>query len=147
MAHEAGYTQVLWLDGLLRRDIEEVGSMNIFFVMDGELVTPALTGSILPGVTRDSVLGLARSWQIPVSERTIGIDEVFSAHDSGKLREVFGAGTAAVISPVGELRYGDRAIVLNNGEVGPMARKFYKAITDIQYGLADDPFDWVYNIE
>ncbi|MBW1990113.1 MAG: branched-chain amino acid aminotransferase, partial [Deltaproteobacteria bacterium] len=142
-AHEKGYTQVLWLDGVKREMVEEVGSMNIFFVMDGELVTPALSGSILPGITRDSVIRLAKHWGIPVSERPVSIEEVFSAHESGKLSEVFGTGTAAVISPVGELRYGDRVIHIGNGEVGPVAQKFYDAITDIQYGRAEDPLGWV----
>ena len=107
MAHQAGYTQVLWLDGVEQKYVEEVGSMNIFFVIDNELITPMLNGSILPGITRDSVLLLARQWGLKVSERKISIDEVMSAHDSGTLTEIFGSGTAAVISPVGELKYND----------------------------------------
>jgi branched-chain amino acid aminotransferase len=142
-AHDQGYTQVLWLDGVERRFIEEVGSMNIFFVLGGTLVTPALNGSILPGITRDSVIKLARRWGMPVEERAVSIDEIFDAQAAGKLDECFGTGTAAVISPVGELKYGERAITISGNQVGPMARKFYDAITGIQYGLAKDPFGWI----
>jgi len=141
-AHNQGYTQVLWLDGVERRYVEEVGSMNIFFVIDDEIVTPALSGSILAGITRDTVIRLAAKWGKPVSERRISIDEVVAAHDSGKLQECFGSGTAAVISPVGMIRYKDREIKLGNGEVGPWARKFFDTITDIQYGRAEDPDGW-----
>jgi len=145
-AHKEGYTQVLWLDGVEQKHIEEVGSMNIFFVMDNVLVTPALNGSILPGITRDSVLKLARSWEMSVSERKIAIDEIFNTHGSGRLQEVFGSGTAAVISPVGEIKYGKRSIKINNEKVGPIAQKFYSAITDIQYGKIKDPFGWIEKI-
>jgi branched-chain amino acid aminotransferase len=126
-----------------RRYIEEVGSMNIFFVIDGELVSPALQGSILPGVTRDTVLQLGRMWGLKVAERRIAIDEVLKAQETGKLQEVFGSGTAAVISPVGQIRYADRLITVGDGRVGPLARRFYQAITDIQYGRAEDPNGWV----
>jgi branched-chain amino acid aminotransferase len=142
-AHEAGFTQVLWLDGVERKYIEEVGSMNIFFVLGGEIVTPALQGSILPGITRDSVLQMGRMWGLKVSERRISIDEVLQASETGKLEEVFGSGTAAVISPVGQIRYGSRDITVGDGKVGPVARRLYKAITDIQYGRAEDPRGWV----
>ena len=142
-AQQAGFTQVLWLDGVERRYIEEVGSMNIFFVIDNEIITPELTGSILPGVTRDSVLKLAKQWNLKVSERKISIDEVFEAHAKGGLTEIFGTGTAAVISPVGELKYREDTITIGDGKVGPMAQRFYSAITEIQYGAAPDPFDWI----
>ncbi len=142
-AHQHGYTQVLWLDGIERKYIEEVGAMNIFFVINGELITPMLTGSILPGVTRDTVLALARKWDIKVTERKISIDEVFDAHKSGKLEEIFGSGTAAVISPVGEIKYGDTVITVGKGSVGSMANKFYKTISDIQYGNTEDPAGWI----
>lgn len=142
-AHAAGYTQVLWLDGVEHRFLEEVGSMNIFFVIDDELVTPMLHGSILPGITRDSVISLAKSWDEKISERRISIDELMEAQAAGKLKEVFGAGTAAVISPVGEIKYGDKVITIANGQVGPVAKKYYKAITDIQYGRAEDPMAWI----
>ena len=142
-AHDAGFTQVLWLDGVERKYIEEVGAMNIFFVIGGELITPALQGSILPGITRDTVLQLGRMWGLKVSERRIGIEEVLNANASGKLEEVFGSGTAAVISPVGQIKYGERAVTVGDGKVGALAKRFYKAITDIQYGRAEGPQGWV----
>jgi branched-chain amino acid aminotransferase len=146
-AHDAGYTQVLWLDGVEQRYVEEVGSMNIFFVIDNQLITPALNGSILPGITRDSVLKLARQWNLPAVERKITIDEVMAAHEAGTLNEIFGSGTAAVISPVGQLQYEDRVIVIREGTVGPVAQKFYDAITDIQYGRSDDPMGWIEHLD
>ncbi len=142
-AHEAGYTQVLWLDGVERKYLEEVGSMNIFFVIDNEIITPELNGSILPGITRNSVIALAEKWQDKICEKKISIDELLDAHASGKLQEVFGAGTAAVISPVGEIKYGDKVITIGGGKVGPVAKKYYNAITDIQYGRAEDPMGWI----
>ncbi len=142
-ASQQGYTQVLWLDGVEQRYVEEVGSMNIFFVIDGELVTPALNGSILPGVTRDSVIALSRLWNIPCSERRIAIDEIIEAQKQGRDVEIFGTGTAAVISPVGVINYNEEEVVINNNEVGPVTRKFYDALTDIQYGRAEDPLGWI----
>ena len=142
-ALEAGYSQVLWLDGVEQKYLEEVGSMNIFFVIDDEIVTPQLNGSILPGITRDSVIKLANHWNDKASERKIGIDELMQAHSSGKLQEVFGAGTAAVISPVGEIKYGDQVISIAGGQVGPVAQKYYDAITGIQYGKDEDQLGWV----
>ena len=142
-AHKAGYTQVLWLDGVEQKYVEEVGAMNIFFVIDDELITPALSGSILPGITRDSVLELGRTWGLKVSQRKISIDEVMAAHVSGHLKEIFGSGTAAVISPVGELKYEDRVITVGDGQVGPLAHKFFEAIQDIQYGTIEGPSGWV----
>jgi branched-chain amino acid aminotransferase len=146
-AHEAGYTQVLWLDGVEQKYLEEVGSMNIFFVIDDEIVTPELNGSILPGVTRKSVIELAKHWNQKVSERKVSIDELFEAHAAGKLREVFGSGTAAVISPVGLIKYGDQVITINDNQTGPVAQKLYNAITDIQYGKAEDPLGWVVAVD
>lgn len=142
-AHAAGYTQVLWLDGVEQKYLEEVGSMNIFFVIGDELVTPELNGSILPGITRKSVVELAKHWGEKVSERKISIDELMQAHRSGDLKEVFGAGTAAVISPVGQIKYRDEVITITDNQVGPIAKKYYKAITDIQYGKAEDPMGWI----
>jgi len=147
VAKKAGYTQVLWLDAVEHRYIEEVGTMNICFIIDDVVVTPALTGSILAGITRDSVLTLARHWGIKVAERPITIDEVMEAHKNGALQEVFGTGTAAVISPVSHLAWHDEVIQIGEGGVGPMAHKFYEAITDIQYGRAEDPFGWVVPVE
>jgi branched-chain amino acid aminotransferase len=142
-AHQAGYTQVLWLDGVEQKYIEEVGAMNIFFVIDDEIITPELNGSILHGITRASVIALAKKWKYKMTERRISIDEVMEAHNSGKLQEVFGAGTAAVVSPVGELKYGDKVIDISGGKVGPMASKFFKALTDIQYGREKDTMGWI----
>ncbi|WP_319406745.1 branched-chain amino acid aminotransferase [uncultured Desulfosarcina sp.] len=142
-AHKAGYTQVLWLDGVEQKYVEEVGAMNIFFVIGDELITPMLSGSILPGITRDSVIHLGRSWGMKVSERKISIDEVIDAHASGQLKEIFGSGTAAVISPVGELKYEDTVITVGDGQVGPIAHKFFRAIQDIQDGTMEGPRGWV----
>ena len=142
-AHEEGYTQVLWLDGVERKYVEEVGTMNIFFVIDDELVTPELNGSILSGITRDSVLALAKSWGVKVSERKISIDEVISAHEAGKLQEIFGSGTAAVISPVGQLKYGGKVITLGDGGVGPLSEKMFNTLTDMQYGITQDTMGWI----
>jgi branched-chain amino acid aminotransferase len=142
-AHDAGYTQVLWLDGVEQKYLEEVGSMNIFFVIDDEIITPALNGSILPGITRKSVIELAKHWNEKVSERKISIDELMQAHTAGRLKEVFGAGTAAVISPVGQIKYKDQVITINDNQTGPVAKKYYQAITDMQYGKADDPMGWI----
>jgi branched-chain amino acid aminotransferase len=147
VAQKAGYTQVLWLDAVEFRYIEEVGTMNILFVIDGELVTPPLGGSILAGITRDSVLTLARHWNIPVAERRITINEVMEAHKSGSLQELFGSGTAAVISPVSHLAWRDKVITVGDGGVGPVAQRFYDAITDIQYGRGEDSFGWIVPIE
>jgi branched-chain amino acid aminotransferase len=146
-AHQAGYTQVLWLDGVEQKYVEEVGSMNIHFVIDQEIVTPQLNGSILSGVTRDSVLALARHWGMPAREGRISIDEVFAAHESGRLTEVFGSGTAAVISPVGELKYEEKRITIGKGQVGPVARRLFDTIMDIQYGRAEDPLGWIEAVE
>ncbi len=145
-AHKEGYTQVLWLDGVEQNFVEEVGSMNIFFVIDDEIVTPVLNGSILPGITRNSVIQLAKSWEMKVSERQIGIEEIMEAHGSGKLTEIFGSGTAAVISPVGELKYEDKLISVGDGEVGPVAGRLYRSIMDIQYGKSEDPMGWVVKV-
>ena len=142
-AHKQGYTQVLWLDGIEQEYIEEVGAMNIFFVIKGELITPMLTGSILPGITRDSVISLAKMWGIKVSERRIGISEVIDVHAAGELDEIFGSGTAAVISPVGEIKYGDTVLTVSDGKVGEMAKKFYKELTDIQYGKTKVQVGWI----
>jgi branched-chain amino acid aminotransferase len=142
-AHDEGYTQVLWLDGVTQEYVEEVGSMNIFFVIGGEIITPELSGSILPGITRDSVIHLARSWGLSVVERKISITEVLEAHASGSLKEIFGSGTAAVISPVGELKYGDAVISIGDGGVGPISNRLFNAIQDIQYGKAEDTLGWI----
>jgi len=145
-AQKKGYTQVLWLDGVERRYIEEVGTSNIFFVLDDTLVTPPLAGTILPGVTRDSVLQLVRDWDYRVEERPIAIDELFEAHAQGRLREAFGTGTAAVISPVGELCYRDECIEINGGQTGALAQRLFEELQDIQYGRRPDPHGWVVRV-
>ena len=142
LANKDGYTQVMWLDGVELKYIEEVGSMNIFFQIGDEIITPELNGSILSGVTRDSVIKLAESWGIKVVERKISIDEVYTAHANGELKEVFGSGTAAVISPVGKIKYNGNEISIGDGGVGPLSAKLFKELMAIQYGDADDPFDW-----
>jgi branched-chain amino acid aminotransferase len=146
-AHHKGYTQVLWLDGVERKYIEEVGSMNIAFVIDNELVTPSLNGSTLAGITRDTVLQLARDWGIRVAERQISIDEVFTAVKNGRLSEVFGMGTAAVISPVCELAYKEEKLAIGDGKVGPLAQRLFDDISAIQRGLKPDPHGWVAEIK
>ncbi len=145
-AKHAGYTQVLWLDGVHRKYIDEVGTMNIMVKIGDEIVTPPLTGAILPGVTRDSALGLMREWGLSVSERQISIDEVWEASRRGTLREVWGTGTAAVISPVGELAYRGERLVINDGRIGELTRKLYDAIVAIQYGEAPDTHTWLVEV-
>lgn len=141
-----GYTQVLWLDGLEKKYIEEVGSMNVFFKIDGEIVTPALTGSILHGITRDSVIKMLQHWGFPVIERKISMEELAEAHTEGRLEEAFGTGTAAVISPIGQLYWEDKEYVINEGITGEVSKKLYDTLTGIQYGKVEDPFDWIEKI-
>jgi branched-chain amino acid aminotransferase len=141
-AREHGCTQVLWLDACERTYVEEVGTSNIFFQIDDTLITPPLSGSILGGITRNSVIKLAQSWNIAVEERPISISEVIEASQNGTLRESFATGTAAVISPVGELVYNDAPYPLNGGETGPLSIRLFKELQAIQYGRAADPFGW-----
>jgi branched-chain amino acid aminotransferase len=141
-----GYAQILWLDAKENKYVEEVGSMNIFFKIKGEVVTPKLNGSILPGVTRDSVIQLLKYWNIPVHEAKISIEEVYAAHGRGELEEVFGAGTAAVISPVGELNWNDHTIVINDYKIGQLSQDLYDEMTGIQLGKKEDPFNWTVNV-
>lgn len=141
-AEEAGFSQVLWLDGVYRKYIEEVGSMNVLFKVDGQIITPALTGSVLPGITRRSCLELLRDWGVPVCERLITAQELFDAADSGKLEEAFGSGTAAVVSPIGEMRWGDRIAVINGGNIGHLTKRLYDTLTGIQWGTDPDPYGW-----
>ena len=141
-AHDAGYSQVLWLDGVERKYIEEVGAMNIFFKIAGKIITPSLNGSILPGITRNSVLQLCRNWGYEVEERKISADELLEAQANGTLEECFGTGTAAVISPVGKLRYKDDVMTIAGGEIGPVSQKLYDTITGIQTGRLPDENGW-----
>lgn len=145
-AHNQDYEQVLWLDGVEQKYIEEVGSMNIFFVIDGEVITPELTGSVLPGITRKSALEICRKKGYKVSERRITIQEVAKAYDEGKLDEVFGTGTAAVISPVGHLKWGDKIMTINNNEIGPISQTLYDTMTGIQWGKIPDEYGWIVKI-
>ncbi|MCJ8006483.1 branched-chain amino acid aminotransferase [Lederbergia wuyishanensis] len=146
-AEADGYSQVLWLDGKEHKYIEEVGSMNVFFKINGEVVTPELNGSILEGITRKSVLELLNYWEIPVAERKISIDEIFQAYHAGELEEAFGTGTAAVISPIGELSWHGEKIIINNGKTGELSKKIYDSLTGIQTGAVEDPFGWRVNVE
>ena len=146
-AMKQGYTQVLWLDGVTLKNIEEVGTMNIFINMKDEIVTPKLNGSILPGITRKTVIQLLQEWDMNIVERDISIDEVMEKYDSGDLLGVFGTGTAAVISSVGWLTFKDKKMVINNGEAGELALKLFNEITSIQYGIKEDRHGWIYKVE
>ncbi|MGN1416464.1 MAG: branched-chain amino acid aminotransferase [Oscillospiraceae bacterium] len=146
-AEKQGYTQVLWLDGVERKYIEEVGTMNVFFAFENEIVTPALQGSILSGITRMSSIEMLRDMGYTVNERRLGIEEVFDAAAKGTLKEVFGTGTAAVISPVGQLKWGDKVIEINNGEIGEISQKLYDNLTGIQWGKIPDKFNWTVAID
>ena len=141
-AEEHGCEQTLWLDGVERKYIEEVGSMNICFKIDGKIVTPMLNGSILPGVTRDSVITLCKDFGYEVEERKVSLDELMKAADSGKLEECFGTGTACVISPVGYLVNKDKKIVINEGKIGSLSQKLYDTLTGIQYNKLEDKHNW-----
>ncbi len=146
-AAKKGYQQVLWLDAVERRYIEEVGAMNIAFVYEGKrIVTPALSGSILPGITRDSVLRLAPDLGYPISEERLDVDTVLADIRSGKITEAFGIGTAAVIAPVGIFGTDDEQVIVGDSKPGPVAMHLYKALTDIQYGRVADPYGWTYTI-
>ncbi len=142
-AHKQDYEQVLWLDGVEQKYVEEVGSMNIFFVIDGKIVTPALTGSVLPGITRKSAIEVCKKRGYEVEERRISIEEVAKAYDDGKLDEVFGTGTAAVISPVGHLKWNDKIMTINDNKIGPVSQMLYDTMTGIQWGTIPDEFGWV----
>ncbi|MGI6029286.1 MAG: branched-chain amino acid aminotransferase [Candidatus Heteroscillospira sp.] len=142
-AAEEGYTQVLWLDGVERKYIEEVGSMNVMFKINGKIVTPELTGSVLPGITRKSCIELLKDWGYEVEERHLSIDELIEAAEDGTLEEAWGTGTAAVVSPIGEIHYMDASHVVNAGNIGPVTQKLYDTITGIQWGKIEDPHNWV----
>ena len=146
-AEQAGYSQVLWLDGIERKYIEEVGAMNVMFKIDGEIVTPALTGSILPGITRKSILQILRDEGAKVSERLLSIDELIEALENGKLEEGWGCGTAAVVSPIGQLFYNGKTYTINNGKIGETTQHLYDTLTGIQWGKIADTRGWVYPIK
>ncbi|MBE1555574.1 branched-chain amino acid aminotransferase [Sporosarcina limicola] len=146
IADRKGYSQVLWLDGVERKYIEEVGSMNVFFKINGEVITPALNGSILDGITRKSIIQLLNHWNVPVTERKISMEEIRSAQQEGTLEEAFGTGTAAVISPIGEFNWSDEKLVVNSGETGELSKKLYETLTGIQKGDLEDPFGWTFEV-
>jgi len=146
-ASRLGCAQVLWLDGVHRKYVEEVGSMNVFFRIGDTVVTPALTGSFLEGVIRDSVLRMLDHWQVAVEERAITIDEIAEAHRGGTLKEIFGTGTAAVISPVGELHWQGERLTIGDGTTGELSTKLYDALTGFQTGRLPDPFGWMVSID
>jgi len=145
-AQKIGYTQVLWLDAIEQKYIEEVGTMNIFVRFKDEIATPKLSGTILPGVTRDSAIQILKDWGMKITERNVSIDEVTAAYKNGNLVSIFGTGTAAVISPVGWLKYKDMEMTINNGEPDDLSLKLFDAITSIQYGLAEDKHNWITHV-
>ncbi len=146
-AKKKGYSQVLWLDAQERKYIEEVGTMNVFFKINGEIITPPLGGTILAGITRDSSIKLMQSWGYKVSERNLSVDDIFKAYKDGTLEEAFGTGTAAAISPIGKLNLNGDEIMLNNNEIGPVSRRLYDELMGIQYGNIPDPFGWTIEVK
>ena len=145
-AEQQGYSQVLWLDGVERKYIEEVGAMNVMFKINGEIVTPKLTGSILPGITRKSCIELLQSEGIEVSERLLSVDELAQAMTDGTLEEAWGCGTAAVISPIGELCYKEHKYIVNNNKIGELSQHLYDTVTGIQWGEIEDKFGWTVEV-
>lgn len=145
-ANKKGYSQVLWLDGVERKYIEEVGAMNVMFKIDGEIVTPELTGSILPGITRKSCIEVLKNLGYKVSERLLSVDELISAMENGRLEEAWGCGTAAVVSPIGRLMYQDKEYIINGEKIGEVTQKLYDILTGIQWGKVEDSYGWIYKI-
>ena len=145
-AEKKGYTQVLWLDGVHRKYIEEVGAMNVMFKVAGKILTPDLNGSVLPGITRRSCIQLLKDWGYEVEERRISAQELFDAAENGTLEEAWGTGTAAVVSPIGELAEGDKKVTINNNEIGPVTQRLYDELTGIQWGRVADPHNWITKI-
>ncbi|MBO7214230.1 MAG: branched-chain amino acid aminotransferase [Clostridia bacterium] len=145
-AEDKGYSQVLWLDGVERKYIEEVGAMNVMFKINGKIVTPMLSGSILPGITRMSCIEVLKSKGFTVEERLLSIDELLDAMKTGALEEAFGCGTAAVISPIGELMYDGVKYPVSNGQIGEVTQMLYDTLTGIQWGKVEDTFGWIYKI-
>jgi branched-chain amino acid aminotransferase len=142
IAKKMGYTQVLWLDAVERKYVEEVGTSNMFFLIGDELITSPLTGSILPGITRASVIQLAKSWGMKVTERRVSMDELLASIAAGTLKEAFASGTAAVVSPVGQIYYREKEYLIGGGKTGQLTEKLYNEILRIQYGEQEDPFGW-----
>ena len=145
-AEKQGYSQVLWLDGVHRKYIEEVGSMNVMFKVSGKILTPDLNGSVLPGVTRRSCIQLLKDWGFEVEERRISADELFQAAENGTLEEAWGTGTAAVVSPIGELARGDEKVTVSGNKIGPVTQRLYDELTGIQWGRLPDPHGWTVKV-
>ena len=141
-AEKKGFSQVLWLDGVERKYIEEVGSMNVMFKINNTIVTPKLTGSVLPGVTRRSCIQILKDWGYNVEERLISVDEIGEAMKNGTLEEAWGCGTAAVVSPIGLLEYKGENYTINNGKIGEVTQKLYDELTGIQWGEKEDKYNW-----
>lgn len=146
LALAEGYEQVLWLDAIERKYIEEVGAMNVFFKIENKVVTPKLQGSILPGVTRSSVIEILQDWNVDIEERPISIEELIDTYDAGLLKEAWGTGTAAVISPIGELKYKDKILKINDGNIGSLSQRIYDELTDIQWGRIPDTRNWTISL-
>ncbi|MBQ7123034.1 MAG: branched-chain amino acid aminotransferase [Oscillospiraceae bacterium] len=146
VAEKKGYVQVLWLDGVERKYVEEVGAMNVMFKVGGKVITPMLSGSILPGVTRKSCIDLIRSWGIEVEERLVTAEELFEAAENGTLEEAWGCGTAAVISPIGSMGWDEKKVVINEGKIGPTAQKLYDTLYGIQSGCVEDTLGWTFKV-
>ena len=145
-AAKKGYSQVLWLDGVERKYIEEVGAMNVMFKINGEIVTPMLTGSILPGITRKSCIEVLKAEGYQVIERLLSLDERVEAMENGTLEEAWGCGTAAVVSPIGRLAIGEKEYIIGGGKIGEVTQKLYDILTGIQWGKTEDKFGWVYKL-
>ena len=146
-AAEKGFSQVLWLDGVEQKYVEEVGSMNVMFKIDGEIVTPKLTGSVLPGITRKSCIEILRNWGYKVTERLVSVDEIVKAAKDGKLEEAWGTGTAAVVSPIGHLFYDGVDYTVSDNKIGELTQKLYDELTGIQWGKREDKYGWVYKVK
>lgn len=146
-ASAKGFSQVLWLDGVERKYIEEVGAMNVMFKINGEIVTPKLIGSVLPGITRKSIIEILRDWGYTVNERLFSVDELISAAENGTLEEAWGTGTAAVVSPIGLLSYLEKDHVISNNKIGELTQKLYDELTGIQWGLRKDTHNWVVKVK
>lgn len=145
-AAKKGYSQVLWLDGVERKYVEEVGAMNVMFKINGEIVTPMLTGSILPGITRKSCIEVLKSLGYTVAERLLSVDELLAALENGSLEEAWGCGTAAVVSPIGKLAFGEKEYVIGGGKIGEVTQQLYDILTGIQWGKCEDTFGWIYRL-
>lgn len=145
-AEQKGFQQVLWLDGVHRQYIEEVGGMNVMFKIGGKIVTPALTGSVLPGITRRSCIQLLKDKGYETEERLISVEELMAALEKGEMEEAWGCGTAAVISPIGSFAYQDKRLTVNNQQIGPCAQELYETLTGIQWGRREDSYGWTVKV-